>query len=48
MVIKRRKSMDRQFNDQKKKMFEDNKWLSKDVNVWTVNSMTTGKKTKRQ
>ena len=42
MVIKSRKSKDRQFNDQKiKTMFEDNKWLSKAVNVLTVNSMTT-------
>ena len=42
MVIKSRKSKDRQFNDQKiKTMFEDNKLLSKAVNVCTVNSMTT-------
>ena len=26
------------------KIFEDNKWLSKAVNLWTDNSMTTGKK----
>jgi hypothetical protein len=31
-----------------KKMLEDNKWLSKAVNVWTENSMTKRKKTKRQ
>ena len=40
MVIKSRKSMDGQFNDHRKKMFEDNKWLSKAVNLRTDNSMT--------
>ena len=40
MVIKSSKSMDGQFNDHRKKMFEDNKWLSKAVNLRTDNSMT--------